>query len=44
MSLVQSENLPIEDLPTDLSHFFEAADHGYIIGAIGLEIVVSNLK
>ena len=38
ISLLQSESLPVEDLPTDLSNFFMATDDGFIIGAVGLEI------
>jgi amino-acid N-acetyltransferase len=38
ISLLQSENLPVEDLPMDLSNFFMATDNGFIVGAVGLEI------
>ena len=38
ISLLQSERLPVEDLPQDLSGFFMATDNGFIVGAIGLEI------
>jgi amino-acid N-acetyltransferase len=38
VSLLQSEGLPVEDLPQDLSNFYMATDNGFIVGAIGLEI------
>ena len=38
ISLLQSERLPVEDLPQDLSNFYMAIDNGSIVGAIGLEI------
>jgi amino-acid N-acetyltransferase len=38
ISLLQSEGLPVEDLPKDLSNFYMATDNGFIVGAIGLEI------
>ena len=38
IALLQSENLPVEDLPVNLQHFFIASDNGVVIGAIGLEI------
>ena len=38
ISLLQSESLPTEDLPMDLSNFFMATDNGFIVGAVGLEI------
>ena len=34
---MQSEKLPVEDLPADLDNFFIALDHDNVIGAIGLE-------
>ena len=42
ISLLQSEGLPVSDLPLDLSHFLMATDNGMIIGGIGLEIYESN--
>lgn len=38
VDLLQSEKLPIEDLPVDLPNFFIASDKGIVVGAIGLEI------
>lgn len=38
ISLLQSEGLPVQDLPQDLSNFYMATDNGSIVGAIGLEI------
>lgn len=38
ISLLQSEGLPVEDLPQDLSNFYMATDDGFFVGAIGLEI------
>jgi amino-acid N-acetyltransferase len=37
ISLLQSEELPVEDLPQELSDLYMATDNGYIVGAIGLE-------
>jgi len=37
VSLLQSEKLPVEDLPVSLDNFFVALDDNKIIGAIGLE-------
>jgi amino-acid N-acetyltransferase len=34
---LQSEKLPVEDLPAGLDNFFIASDHDNVIGAIGLE-------
>jgi amino-acid N-acetyltransferase len=36
--LLQSENLPVEDIPASLPHFFVIEDRGEIIAAVGLEI------
>src|ERR1044071_1924646 len=38
IGLLQSEGLPVADLPTDLPDFFIATDNGLVIGAIGLEV------
>jgi amino-acid N-acetyltransferase len=38
IGLLQSERLPVEDLPVDLTNFFIATDNGLVIGANGLEI------
>ncbi len=38
ISLLQSEGLPVEDLPQDMSNFYMAIDNGFIVGSIGLEI------
>jgi amino-acid N-acetyltransferase len=38
ISLLQSEGLPVEDLPIDLTNFIMATDNGLIVGAVGLEI------
>lgn len=37
VSLLQSEKLPVEDLPVSLDNFFVALVNNKIIGAIGLE-------
>lgn len=37
VTLLKSENLPVEDLPASLDNFFIAVDHNNIVGAIGLE-------
>lgn len=37
ISLLQSERLPVEDLPQDLRNFFAATDNGSVVAAIGLE-------
>ena len=42
ISLLQSESLPVEDLPQDLRNFFTATGNGFIIGAIGLETYERN--
>jgi len=38
ISLLQSEGLPVDDLPQDLPNFFMVTDNSFIVGAIGLEI------
>jgi amino-acid N-acetyltransferase len=38
ISLLQSEKLPVEDLPPSLPHFFMATDKEKVVGAVGLEI------
>ena len=38
IALLQSEKLPVEDLPVNLQNFFVAMDNGFVIGAIGLEV------
>src|SRR5688572_5630971 len=38
VSLLQSEGLPVADLPPGLPDFFIAIDNGTVIGAIGLEV------
>lgn len=38
VKLLQSENLPVEDISTELSNFFVIEDDGKIVGVIGLEI------
>ena len=37
VALLQSENLPVEDLPATLDNFFVALDHDNVVGAVGLE-------
>ena len=37
ISLLQTEKLPVEDLPTSLDNFFVALEGDNIIGSIGLE-------
>ena len=37
IALLQSEKLPVEDLPATLENFFIALYEGNVIGAIGLE-------
>jgi len=37
ISLLQSEKLPVEDLPASLNNFFVALDNSHLIGVIGLE-------
>ena len=37
ITLLQSERLPIEDLPQSLNNFFVVLDDSKVIGAIGLE-------
>ena len=37
VSLLQKENLPVEDLPEILPHFLIAMDNNQVIGVIGLE-------
>jgi amino-acid N-acetyltransferase len=36
--LLRSENLPVEDISTELSGFFVIEDDGKVVAAIGLEI------
>lgn len=38
INLLQSEKLPTEDLPSDLTGFFIALDNGIVIGIVGLEV------
>jgi len=38
IDLLQSERLPVEDLPLNLTNFFIAMDNGFAVGAIGLEV------
>ena len=42
ISLLQSEKLPVSDLPTDLPDFLMAIDNGNVVGGIGLEIYARN--
>lgn len=37
IALLQSEKLPVEDLPATLDNFFIALHEGNVIGAIGME-------
>jgi amino-acid N-acetyltransferase len=37
ITLLQTESLPVEDLPRDMEHFFVAVDNGHITGVAGLE-------
>lgn len=37
IELLQSEKLPIEDIPVNLDNFIIASDNGRVIGLIGLE-------
>jgi amino-acid N-acetyltransferase len=37
VTLLQSEKLPVEDLPADLDNFFIALDDDNVVGAVGLE-------
>ena len=37
VTLLQSEKLPVEDLPADLDNFFIAVDYDNVVGAVGLE-------
>jgi amino-acid N-acetyltransferase len=37
IALLQSEKLPVVDLPESLSNFFVASNNGQVVGAIGLE-------
>ena len=37
ISLLQSEGLPVEDLPLGLPNFLMAKYNGFIVGAIGME-------
>jgi amino-acid N-acetyltransferase len=36
-TLLQKNNLPTDDIPTELPHFFVVKDNGVLIGTIGLE-------
>lgn len=38
VQLLQSENLPVEDLKANLPHFFVIGDKNTVFGAIGLEV------
>ena len=38
IALLQSQQLPVEDLPSQLSDFFVAQDDGKLIGLIGMEL------
>ena len=38
ISMLQAENLPVEDLPVVLDNFFVAMEGGKLVGAIGLEL------
>jgi len=42
INLLQSEKLPVNDLPPGLPNFFTATDNDLVIGAIGLEIYEGN--
>ena len=42
ISLLQSERLPVSDLPPDLPHFLMATDNGNVVGGVGLEIYERN--
>ena len=37
VALLQSENLPVEDLPATLNNFFVALDHDNVVGEVGLK-------
>src|ERR1700704_7039744 len=37
VSLLQSEKLPVEDLPADLDNFFIALEYDKVVGVAGLE-------
>jgi amino-acid N-acetyltransferase len=37
ITLLQSQQLPVEDLPSQLSDFFVAQENGKVIGLIGME-------
>ena len=37
ITLLQSGNLPVEDLPAHLDNFFIALDYDKVVGAVGLE-------
>jgi len=37
INLLQSNNLPTEDLPTSLHEFYAAIDEGRVVGLIGME-------
>ena len=38
IALLQSQQLPVEDLPSQLSDFFVAQEDGKLIGLIGMEL------
>jgi amino-acid N-acetyltransferase len=38
INLLQTEKLPVDDLPASLDNFFVATDNDKVIGAIGLEL------
>ena len=37
INLLQSNNLPTEDLPSSLHEFYAAIDEGSVVGLIGME-------
>jgi amino-acid N-acetyltransferase len=42
ISLLQSEGLPVNDLPPELPNFLMATGNGCVVGGIGLEIYERN--
>jgi amino-acid N-acetyltransferase len=38
IEILQSEKLPVDDLPANLQNFFIATANGLVVGAIGLEV------
>jgi amino-acid N-acetyltransferase len=42
ISLLQSAELPVIDLPAELPNFLMAIDKGFVVGGIGLEIYERN--